>query len=232
MKTRILLFALAAVVVLVIDAFAQETPPSQSAAVRSEPRTFSSFDVARPGDERMAKGAIQFENADVATVLKLYQEFSGRSVIRSLSVPQVTLSFVNEAPLTRVEVLQALDNVLAANGITMVYLGTRYVKAVPSKEAPAEAAPIIELPAAQLPESNSYLTYFVQLKNRAAEEVIGALQPFARMPNSIVAIKGSDVLVLRDYSVNVRRMLLVLEKIEQSPRVVPPARERPRTNPE
>jgi hypothetical protein len=52
------------------------------------------------------------------------------------------------------------------------------------------------------------------------------------MPNSIVAIKASDVLVLRDYSVNVRRMLLVLEKIEQSPRVAPPPRERARTNPE
>ena len=232
MKTRILLFALAAFVVLIFDAFAQNAPPARPATARQESRTFSSFDLPRPEDERLGKEAIRFESVDLGEILKLYQEVSGRSVIRSMALPQVSISFVSQTTLTRVEALQAFDNVLAANGITMVYLGTRYVKAVPSKEAPTETAPVIELPAAQLPESSSYLTYFVQLKNRAAEEVIGALQPFARMPNSIVAIKGSDVLVLRDYSVNVRRMLLVLEKIEQSPRVVPPARERPRTNPE
>ena len=229
MKTRILLFALAGLVVLIMEAFAQNAPPAKSAAVEPEPRTFSSFDLPRPEEERLGKGAIRFENVDVGEILKLYQELSGRSVIRGMALPQVTISFSSETALTRVEALQALDNILAANGITMVYLGTRYVKAVPSKEAPGEAAPVIELPAAQLPESNSYLTYFVQVKNRTVEEVVSALQPFARMPNSIVAIKGSDVLVLRDYSVNVRRMLKVLERIEQSPRIAPPERKVPGT---
>jgi hypothetical protein len=40
------------------------------------------------------------------------------------------------------------------------------------------------------------------------------LQPFAKLPNSIIGVRGSPVLFLRDYSSNVRRMLEVLEKVE------------------
>jgi type II secretory pathway component GspD/PulD (secretin) len=110
--------------------------------------------------------------------------------------------------------LQALDSVLAQNGITMVYMGTKFVKAVTSSQAMAEAPPIIDLPADQLPESSSYMTYIVELTSANPGEVAPALQPFARMPNSIVAINSSGLLILRDYSSNIRRMLRVLAKMD------------------
>ena len=40
------------------------------------------------------------------------------------------------------------------------------------------------------------------------------LQPFAKLPNSIVAIKSNRLLILRDYSANIRRMLQVLEEVD------------------
>ena len=56
-----------------------------------------------------------------------------------------------------------------------------------------------------MPESNSYLTYIVELKNQRANSIMPMLQPFARMPNSIVTGgDGNNLLILRDYSVNVR----------------------------
>ena len=231
MKTRITLFALAIIVVAILEAVAQDARPRAvrpPASEKSDARALSSFDLPGQSDDRMARGAISFEKADIAEVLKLYQDLSHRSVIRGMSVPSLAISFVNETSLTAVEALQALDTVLAANGITMVYLGGRYVKAVTSKEAPAEAAPVIELAAEQLPESSSYLTYMVRLKNRTPEEVIAALQPFAKMPNSIVAMKGGDMVIMRDYSINVRLMLQVLAKLELSPRVPDAPRDRPR----
>jgi len=203
---------------MALNAVAQNTPPSKTTPTNREARTFSSFDLPGRDAELMPRGSIKFENIDLSEVLKFYQEISGRSMIRSPALPNMTISFVNETSLTRVEALQALDNVLAAHGVTMVYLGTKYVKAVPAKEAPGEAAPVIELAAEHLPESSSYLAYYVELKNRTAEEATSALQPFAKMPNSIIGVRGSDVIVLRDYSTNVRRMLQVLEKIEKAPR--------------
>ena len=184
-----------------------------------EPRTFSSLDRpdARSHQEVLNKGSLRFEEADMLQVLKVYQELSGRAVVRANPLPAVNISFENETPLNRQEALQALDTVLAANGITMIPLGTKFVKAVPSEKAATEAAPVIDLPPDQLPESSSYMVYVVQLKYRRPSEVAQALQPFARMPNSIVALKDSGHLILRDYSSNIRRMLQILERIDQEP---------------
>ena len=192
-----------------------ETPKGEAA----EPRTYSSLDrpEARSHREVLAKGSLQFVEADVLQVLKVYQELSGRTVVRASALPAVNISLQNETPLTRHEALQALDTVLAANGITMIPLGAKFVKAVPSAQAPSEAAPVIDFPPDQLPESSSYMVYVVQLKNRRPTEVAPALQVFARMPNSIMALKDSGHLILRDYSSNIRRMLQILARIDQEP---------------
>jgi type II secretory pathway component GspD/PulD (secretin) len=218
MKTSLLLASLTVLIAVASNVFAQAPPAAKPPSNTAEARTLSSFDLPDANEERIPRAAIKFESIDVGEVLKLYQEISGRSIIRAATVPNAAVSFVNQTPLTRTEALQALDNVLAAQGITMIYLGTKYVKAVPAKEAPGEAGPVIELAPEHLPESSSYLTYIVPLKNRTPEEAVIGLQPFAKMPNSIIATRGSDVIILRDYSINVRRMLQVLERIEQPPR--------------
>lgn len=87
-----------------------------------------------------------FTNADVDRVFALYQELSGRSVIRWPNIPNATVTFENTTAMTRPEALQALDTVLAAQNVVMVYLGTRYVKAIPAAQAPQEAGPVVEIP--------------------------------------------------------------------------------------
>jgi type II secretory pathway component GspD/PulD (secretin) len=179
--------------------------------------TYSSFD--RPGGrgdaEMFPQGGLKFEEADLAAVLKIYQELSGRTVIRAGSVPSVKITLETQTPLTRREALQTLDTALAGHQITMVLSGTKYVKVVPAPQAHSEAGPVIELPPDQLPESGSYLTYIVKVRDRNPTELLAVLQPFAKLPNSIVAIKEPGLLILRDYSANVRRMLMLLERIEK-----------------
>jgi hypothetical protein len=201
-------------------------------------RTINSFDPPATGEKVTPAQNIKFEQAELGQVLNLYAETSGRSIIRSGNVPDVKVTFSNQTPMTSVEVLQALDTVLAAQGIAMIFLGTQYVKVVPAKEAHMEPGPIVELRPEQLPDSSSFVIYIVKLKNVTASQAVSALQPFAKLPNSIVAIgpgggtrpsggsaaptlpamlglKDHPILILRDYSSNVRRMLQVLEKLEQ-----------------
>lgn len=201
-------------------------------------RTRSSFDRPSPGERQFQAHAINFADAELSQVLTLYAEVSGRSVIRGGNLPDVRITFSNQSPLSAVEVLQALDTVLAAQGIVMIYLGSQYVKGVPVKDAPMEAGPVIELPRDQLPDSCSFMIYIVRLKHASHSQVVPALAPLAKLPNGIIAIgsgsssrpspKGStpplpaiigakdqSVLILRDYSSNIRRMLQVLEKLEE-----------------
>jgi type II secretory pathway component GspD/PulD (secretin) len=59
--------------------------------------------------------------------------------------------------------------------------------------------------------------YVVQLNYRRPTDLGPMLQQFSKMPGSILAIKESNLLILRDYSSNVRRMLQVLERIDREP---------------
>ncbi len=182
-------------------------------------RTFSSFDIpARgAGKDVTAAGAINFQNADVEQVLALYQELSRRTVIRS-PLPPVRITVRNQIPLTRIQALQLLDTVLADNGIAMVLSGDTAVKAVPEARAVVECPPEITLPLEALPDSGSFMTRTVHLRNVQAVEVIPVLQPFAKTPNALLPIQSCNLLVIRDYSSNVKCMLKMLEDLETTSR--------------
>jgi len=180
-----------------------------------ESRTFSSFDRpdAVAGGMMLDRGALRFEDVELSQVLDLYQKLSGRTVIRS-PLPNARITILNQTPLARHEALQALDTILAQNGVTMILLGTKFVKAVPFGQAPTEPAPVIELPADQLPDSSSYMVYVVELSSRKAGDIVPSIQPFAKMPNSILAIDDGSLLILRDYSSSIRRMLQIIDRLE------------------
>lgn len=182
------------------------------------PKTFSSFDVGNDAATAFPPHAIRFMEADVGQILALYQELSGRSLIRSPRVPMTTkITFDNQTPLTRTEALQALDNVLAAGEIVMVYSGTHYVKVIALSEVRSETGPVIKLPPDRLPESSSFLIYVVKLKHISPEDAVSILTPYTKLPNSLIGIRDSNMLTLRDYSANVRRMLQVLNEIDRAP---------------
>lgn len=196
----------------------------------NETETYSSLDRRqnRPGQEVFPPGFIKLEEAELTQVFKIYRELSRRSLIRSSALPQMKISFENDLPMTRQEALQALDSVLAQNGITMIPQGTQFIKAVAAAQAPTEAAPLINWPADQLPDSGTYIQYIAEVKHIRPHDAAPALQPLAKMPNSILAVDASGLLILRDYSANVRRMLQVLEKIDvpsQLPRRKPEERD-------
>jgi hypothetical protein len=227
-----------AFVLLVIVGGGCDRKPEREATRTAETRAVSSLDSSKPLEGSKPAKALGFENAGLSQVLDLYAEVSGRSVIRGANLPEINVTFSNQTALDRVEVLRALDTVLAAQGIAMVVLGNHYVKAVLAKEAYLEPGPVLEAKSDQLPDSSSFVICIAKLKNVTTSKAVVALQPFARLPNSIVAINAGDggkpssgtalgnipamlgikdypILILRDYSSNVRRMLQVLEKMEE-----------------
>jgi type II secretory pathway component GspD/PulD (secretin) len=193
------------------------TSPAASAQAKAPKRTYSSFDIPAQGagKEAIVAGTIDFQNADVEQVLAIYQELSGRTVVRG-PMPRPQISLRSQTPLTRVEALQLLDTVLAQNGITMVLSGETVVKAVPQAQAVVECPPNITLPLEKLPDSSSIMSRTVQLKNVKAVEVMPVLQPFTKIPNALLPIGSSNQLVIRDYSSNVKYMLRMLQDLEKN----------------
>ncbi len=179
--------------------------------------TYSSFD--QPSDHPpgisppMTSGAINFQGVRLDQVLEIYSSLSHRTIIRG-PLPSVQINLRTATPVTCIQTLQMLDTVLAENGIVMVLSGNYAVKAVTVSEANSANPPEITLPWEQLPESSSFMMRTVQVKYVKPSMVVPCLAPFSKMPASILAIDGENLIVLRDYSANIRQMLQMLEKVD------------------
>jgi type II secretory pathway component GspD/PulD (secretin) len=112
-----------------------------------------------------------------------------------------------------------LDTVLAQNHIAMVYFGDKGVKAVSSAQAFMERPPEVDLPWQLLPESSSVMCRTVHLKYIIPSETIAVMQPFSSLGNGIIPIDASQTIILRDYSVNIRQQLKLLEELDQKKNV-------------
>ena len=158
-------------------------------------------------------GMIRLTEADLGQVLDYYAELTGRTILRPANLPAAKINLRNVTPLTRREGIQALESVLALNQITTVPMEDKFVKVLPSANAGNAGGKPVTSPE-KIVEFGPFTTHIVQLKHVDPTELVSVLQPFSQLPNSIVAIKSSQILVLRDYAENIKRMLDVIEKVD------------------
>ena len=157
---------------------------------------------------------INFPGTDLNQVLQIYADLVGRTVLRPTALPAQQISLKTQTPLTKREAIQAFDSVLSLNGISMINFGDKFVKALPVAEANLAGAPFTKQDSSKLPEFGQYVTHIVQLTNARPSEMVQVLQPFAKIPNSILPVDSSQILVLRDYTENVKRMLELIKQVD------------------
>ena len=116
--------------------------------------------------------------------------------------------------LTKTEAIEALQAVLAMNGIAVINNGEKFVKEVPLDQAGLGAQNIDYSDPTNLPDLGGYVTHIVQLKYVKPSEMMPVLQPFAKLQNSLFAIDANGILVMRDLAENVQRMLQMIDKID------------------
>jgi general secretion pathway protein D len=220
-----------------LDSWAQQTSPAtrqmpqrlnNNAANATSPPTMPSFpapDAApdtnapatpantAPAEETIPPGDINFQGVDVDQVLDVYAKLVGRTVLRA-GLPAAQIVLKTETPLTKTEAIQALQAVLALNNISLINVGDKFVKALPSDQAGTAGADFSHANASQLPDLGSYVTRIVQLKYVKPTEMVPIIQPFAKLPNSIIAIDSNGILVLRDDAENVKRMLEMIDQVD------------------
>jgi general secretion pathway protein D len=160
------------------------------------------------------EGQLNFPGMDINQFLTWYGELVGRSVLRPTALPAQLITFKSQTALTKTEAIQALNSVLSMNGITMINVGTKFVKAVPQVQALQEGGEFKEIPVEELPETGEYVPRIVQLKNAKPSELMAALQPFSKMPGGLLPIDSSQTLIIRDYSENVKRMLEIIKQVD------------------
>jgi general secretion pathway protein D len=178
----------------------------------------ASSDADIPGaiqspEEMIPAGNINFQGVDVNQVLEVYAQLVGRTLLRA-GLPAASIVLKTETPLTKSEAIQALQAVLALNGIAVVDVGDKFVKVLPVDQANSAGAEFNNTSGTNLPSLGSYVTHIVQLKYTKPSEMVPIIQAFAKLPNSILPIDSNGILVLRDNAENVKRMLEMISQVD------------------
>lgn len=191
---------------------AKAAPPATSATPGPEPAAAK----AEP-EPLLPAHSINFEGVPVDKVLDVYAMYVGRTLLRSPAIPaQTMVTLVQETPLTRTEIIHALDAELAMNNIAMIPIGDKFIKVVPLAEAGAQGDKIDQLNASYLPEFGPFDTRIVQLKYVKPSDVVPILQQFTKTPSAITPVENAGMLVLRDSAENMRIMLQVIAMLDTS----------------
>ena len=204
-------------------------PATPGAVNSAAPSAFPSFPGTTPArsatavnpatgqaEEVIPAGTINWTSADLAQVLSIYAQYVGRTILRPASLPDAKIILKTETPLTRTEVIQALQAVLALNNISIVNMGEKFVKVVQSDQANAAGGELDRSGTTNLPALGSYVTHITQLHYVKPTIMQQVITPFAKLPNAVFPIDDNGILVIRDYAENVKRMLEMIEQIDVS----------------
>jgi general secretion pathway protein D len=173
----------------------------------------SSAFAAQP-EQMFEPGFIQWEGVEVTQVLDIYAKLVNRTLIRG-ALPQAQIILHTQTELTKTETIQVIQAVLALNGISLVNIGDKFVKVLPSTDAGAAAGELDRSASTNLPNLGSYLTHVVQLKYIKPTLMMPIITPFAKLKD-IIPLDDNGILVIRDYAENVKRMLELIEQVDVS----------------
>ena len=162
---------------------------------------------------------INFPAVDIDQVLPIYAELVNRTILRASTLPAGKITLKTQTPLTKREAIDALNAVLGMNGVAMINIGDKFVKAVPSPQGGQAGAKLNRDDPSAFGELGGYVTHVTQTKFAKPTELVPILQPFASagVGVGIQAIDSSQILVLRDYTENIKRMLELIKEIDIVP---------------
>lgn len=155
-----------------------------------------------------------FVDADVDTVFQQLERLTGRSILRPQALPNVRVTFLPSQPLTDEEKVIALESLLSLNGISLVEMSDKFLKAVPSAGVLSEAPTLIVGSTLDRRPTEAVFAKIFQLDFLTAEEAAAAVQPLLG-GTGIVSLQRSNWLLVADSLTNLQRIETLLGQIDR-----------------
>lgn len=157
-------------------------------------------------------------NAPLETALDLYAGLVRRVLLRppQLAGGPINLKFED---LTREEAIDAMNAIFALNGISVVPVGEKFVKVVPSQQVAQEGAETSDLALEAMSELGQFVTKFVKVTKIKPGDIAQAVQQFAsgKVQNPVLVFDDQNFFILRDMASNVKRMIELIKELDVTP---------------
>lgn len=200
-------------------------PPSLPAAppaampVPPEPET-----PAPQADADSDLQTLQFLDVDATEILAVYEQLTGKILIRDQGLAGVKLYVDSRRRISREERIHLIEATLFLNGFSLIPDKNNMVRVIGPAKAPSVANQAIRLlsDAGQVPDSDDIVSYFMQLEYL---DPISTQQLFSQLLNppnpfgKVVAAPNTSALIITDKGSIVLELIKLRELID-----VPPSR--------
>ena len=219
---RILTAAVAAVAVVGLQAaaFAQEADEAQAAQEQQADEQAASAPT-RPGAPaggvtRQNGGLVfDFRGASINTVLDELSAEAGFVIVRQVN-PEGTVTLTSRQPVAAEEAVTLLNTVLYEAGYVAVRQG-RILKVVDRDDAGSQPIPVRSGSDPEAIEpTDELITQIIPLRHADAIQLLEDLQPVVNPDAPFTANGSSNALVVTDTSANVRRLVEIVNSLDQS----------------
>jgi general secretion pathway protein D len=158
----------------------------------------------------------RLENADLLQFINLVASELKLNYIVDASVNKGTVTISTSGELKPEDLLPILETVLKMNGATAVKTGNFY-RIVPLSLAPKIPLGISNLSnAAELPTDDRMLMQIIPLKFVFATDIAKLLTPFLSEGGTVAIIDAGNTLILVDDSLNVKRLMEIIQQFDNA----------------
>jgi len=162
-----------------------------------------------------AVGPLILRQDSIEQGLSILELLTGKIVLRGPGLPTAPLSLELTETLPRIQAINALETLLSLNGVAIVPMGERFLKAVPLGTARTEVGTFIEDTTLGLPPSGQIASKLFVLRFLRAQEfsqqvtalISGAIPP--------VAFEKANALLVTDTIASLQRVEAIYNRLDR-----------------
>ncbi len=201
---------------------AQGLPTRNRLSARNSSSSAASSAVAKAGavDAKAEDGKesdLNFADAPLEMVFKIYGQLVDRTVLRDPSVPANTTITIQSRPgqrLTKEEQIEAIEVVLEMNGVHMEPYGEKFTRALPREKARQEGIPLILDSDAELADSGRVVSMMFNFKNISTDEAKSMLEGLKSQKGILLVYERIGSILVTDTQLNINRMREIARAID------------------
>ena len=159
--------------------------------------------------QAQAQTTLNVRDADIRAFIADAAKVTGRTFIIDTRV-QGKVTVVTDRPLSRSEYLEIFLATLRSNGLVAVPSANGAFRVQPVDNAASQPGRIGSAGAAR----NSFVTEIVRLRSIDAASAVETVRPLVSAQGSVSANRGSNSLVIVDFTDNIRRVREVIRRID------------------
>jgi general secretion pathway protein D len=152
-----------------------------------------------------------YKEADIRQIVEAVGEVTGRNFIIDPRV-NAKVTMLSSTPMSAEAFYEAFLSILQVHGYVAVTTGD-LIKIVPDATARQYAGP---LGASGAAGNDDIITQVIEVQNVGAAQLVPILRPLIPQYGHLAAHPGSNMLIISDRAANVKRMMTIIRRIDQS----------------